>query len=135
MAKITVPAYSTAAVSAILAAIAANGNVANLEVATSLVDSEDGTRMGHPDVRLDNDGNPRKARSITAKMSRLAEVEGFTYQRKVATTKDGKPVTKKLDLVAKIADLSGIAAAKLDGLDKAPKLALETIAAAFAEAA
>lgn len=122
MATEKTPNYSATQESIILAAIAANGNVANIAVATTLA----------ADPRMnDNDGNERKPRAIVAKMSRMADAHGFKYERKQPTTKDGKPVQKKLDLVALIASRAGVTADKLDGLEKAPKLALDTLAAAF----
>lgn len=124
MAKIATPNYSTAQETIILNAIRENGNVANLALAEVLAARED---------MRDNDGQVRKARAITAKMSRMAEANGFTYERKAPTTKDGKAVTKKTDLVARIATLSGVTAAKLNGLETAPKLALESLVSAFAE--
>jgi hypothetical protein len=132
MTKATLATYSAAATAAILAAIQANGNVASLEVATALVDSEDGSTQGHPDVRLDNDGNPRKARAITAKMSTMARDSalGITYERKAVVTKDGRPVTKKTDLVARIAARAGVAAEKFGGLENAPKSVLEILVSA-----
>ena len=124
MATEKTPNYSAAQEKIILDAIRANGNVANLTLAEKLASDP---RMN------DNDGNARKPRAITAKMSRMAEAEGFRYERKQPTTKDGKPVTKKNDLVARIATLAGVEAAKLDGLEKAPKNALDTLASAFAD--
>ena len=60
-------------------------------------------------------------RGVIAKISRM---EGVAYQRKVATTKTGEAVEQKAALVAEIATLVG---ANLDGLDKAPKPALQAI--------
>jgi hypothetical protein len=81
---------------------------------------------------------PRNARSIVAKISRMVtanmtDLDGtpLTYERKVATAKDGTPVSKKADIVAAIAKAAGVTVAKLDGLDKAPKLALTSIRDAF----
>lgn len=81
---------------------------------------------------FDTDGGERKPRSIAAKITRMDDVE---YARKVATSKDGSAVTRKSDLVEEIAKLAGVAASKLDGMDKAPKLALVTLREAFANAA
>ncbi len=124
MTAVKVPNYSTAQVALIVAAIEANDGIADISVATELAEN--------PAMNT-ADGDKRKARSIVAKMRRIVDtVEGFSYARKVATTKDGRPVQKKVDLVNRIASLADVSAAKLDGLDKAPKLALETLAAAFA---
>jgi hypothetical protein len=67
-------------------------------------------------------------RSIIAKMNRM----GVPYERKQPTTKTGEPVSKKVDVVAEIARLAGVSVASLDGLDKAPKLALTTLRGALA---
>ena len=113
------PNYSDAQVALILATIEANGGVANKSVAETLA----------VDPRMnDADGNARNVRSIIAKMTRM----DVNYQRQQPTTKDGKPVQKKNDLVARIATLANVPAAKLDGLEKAPKLALDTLAEALA---
>lgn len=116
--------YSDAQVAIMVAAIRDNGNVANMALAEKLAADE---RMN------DNDKNPRKARSIVAKLRKVVdENEGFTYERKATVTKDGKPVQKKLDLVSRIATAANVPVAKLDGMEKAPKLALETLVAALA---
>lgn len=112
------PNYSPAQETLILAAIETNGGVANKTVAETLA----------ADPAMNGENGPRNARAIIAKMVRM----NVNYQRQEKVTKDGKPVTKKTDLVNKIAALADVSAAKLDGLDKAPKLALETLAAAFA---
>lgn len=111
--------YTPAQEAVILEAVRANGNVANLAVATALA--------GDKRMNLE-DGTPRQPKSITAKLSRMKEAHGFTYERKATTTKDGKPVQKKLDLVAKIAEMAGVTVKQLDGLEKAPKGTLETVA-------
>lgn len=114
------PSYTAAQVAIILDAIAAApGGKGSLAVAETLA----------ADPRMnDADGNPRKVRSIIAKMTR----DQMPYERKPATTKTGEPVTKKTDLVARI---SAIVAGNLDGLDKAPKPALQAIAAFVEQAA
>jgi hypothetical protein len=123
MATEKTPNYSDAQVALITNAIRENDGIANMTLAETLA----------ADARMNDENGPRKARSIVAKMRRIVDsVEGFNYERKVTLTKDGKPVTKKTELVATIVKRSGIAAEKLDGLDKAPKLALEMIAEAFA---
>ncbi len=60
------------------------------------------------------------ARSVIAKAVRM----GVPYERKVAVTKTGAPVERKEAIVAEIASLVG---ETLDGLDKAPKGALQTL--------
>lgn len=122
MTKIATPNYSTAQEAIIIAAVSANDGVANKTVCEALADNP----------AMDASDGPRNVRSIIAKVRRMVETNGWTYERQAPMTKDGKPVTKKADLVATIAKASGITASKLDGLDKAPKLALESIAAAFA---
>lgn len=74
----------------------------------------------------DADGNARKARSITAKISRMADVE---YKAKEPVSKDGSPVERKSDIVAEIAKA---VEGNLDGLDKAPKAALVALRNALA---
>jgi len=64
-------------------------------------------------------------RSVIAKINRM----GLTYQRKVATTKSGDPVENKAALVKEIA---GFVTGNLDGLDKAPKPALQALRNALA---
>jgi len=59
--------------------------------------------------------------SVRAKISRMA---GVKYERKIATTKTGAPVEHKDAIVAQLAELVG---ANLDGLDKAPKPALQAL--------
>ena len=120
------PNYSPEQEKIILDVVRANDNVANLELATELSERQD---------MYDSEGNKRKPRAITAKMTRMAEASGFKYERKQPTTKDGKPVQKKLDLVKRIAELAGVTVEKLDGMEKSPKLALDTLVAALADAA
>lgn len=122
MAKEVTPNYSAAQVSIMLAAVAANGNVADQTLAETLA--------ANPEMDAPADAKqpgPRKARAIIAKLRRLAETEGFTYKRKEPTTKTGKPVTNKVALVKEIVTMAGVTAAALDGLEKAPKGALETL--------
>ena len=59
-------------------------------------------------------------RSVTAKAVRM----GVAYERKVAVTKTGAKVESKEKIVAEIAELIG---ASLDGLEKAPKPALQAV--------
>ena len=116
MTAVKTPNYSPAQVALITAAAAAGS--LNLDVAKSLA--------ANPEMNT-ADGEPRNYRSIVAKISRM----GLSYDRKVATSKDGSPVTKKSDLVSRIATLAGVNASKLEGMDKSPKSALEAIVTAF----
>ena len=59
-------------------------------------------------------------RSITAKAVRM----GVEYQRKQPTTKAGGKVEKKETIVAEI---SALVSGNLDGLEKAPKAALQAL--------
>ena len=59
-------------------------------------------------------------RSITAKAVRM----GLVYERKQPTTKAGGKVEKKETIVSEI---SALVSGNLDGLDKAPKAALQAI--------
>jgi hypothetical protein len=120
--------YTAAQEAIMVAAIKANKNIADKSVAETLAADE---RMNAP---ADNvKPGPRTVRSIVAKLRRIVDSnDDFSYERVGPVTKDGKPVTKKLDLVKRIVELSGIPAGKLDGLDKAPKLALDMLAEAFA---
>ena len=59
-------------------------------------------------------------RMVIAKISNMK----LPYQRKAAVTKTGEPVEQKAALVAEI---SGIVSANLDGLEKAPKPALQAL--------
>lgn len=81
-----------------------------------------------PDM-LDNDGKPRKARSIVAKISRMADVN---YKAKERVTKSGNPIERKDALVAEIATAAGVAVATLSGMEKSPKDALVTLRNALA---
>ncbi len=65
-------------------------------------------------------GSDFTARMVIAKISRM----GLAYQRKVATTKAGGKIESKADIVAEIATM---VTGNLDGLDKAPKPALQLI--------
>jgi hypothetical protein len=120
MTAIKTPNY-TAAQEAMIVAASEAGPL-NLDVAKSLA----------ADPAMNTaDGEARNYRSIVAKISRM----GLTYDRKVAVSKDGSPITKKSDLVTRIATLAGVNAAKLEGMDKSPKGALEVIVAAFEKVA
>lgn len=60
-------------------------------------------------------------RSIIAKAGRL---DGVVYNRKPKATKSGDPIEHKDDIVAEI---SRIVEANLEGLEKAPKAALQAV--------
>ena len=63
-------------------------------------------------------------RSVTAKAVRM----GVPYERKQPTTKNGQPVERKEAIVAEISQLVG---SNLEGLEKAPKGALQAVRAAL----
>ncbi|RYF41016.1 MAG: hypothetical protein EOO38_21190 [Cytophagaceae bacterium] len=125
MATEKTPNYSAAQVSIMVQAARDNGGVANGDLAKVLAERGD---------MLDNDGKARKPRAIIAKLRLLANDKdnGFTYERQKPLTKSGKPVTNKLALVKEIVEMAGVTAAALDGLEKAPKDALETLRDAIA---
>lgn len=56
---------------------------------------------------------------------------GIPYKRKERVSKTGGPVVTKEDLVAAVADASGLTVEELEGLEKAPKLVLAKLAEAF----
>lgn len=119
-----VPSYTAAQTALILSVAAANGGVLNLDLAKSIA--------ANPAMN-DADGKPRGYRNIVAKISTMVrEGAEITYARKQPTTKTGGVPTKKSELVDRIAALAGVNAAKLDGMDKSPKQALETIVSAIA---
>lgn len=60
------------------------------------------------------------ARSVIAKITRME----LPYEKKVRTTKAGGKIESKEAIVAQIAELTG---ATLDGLEKAPKAALQAV--------
>lgn len=122
MATDKTPNYTATQEALILAEIGKTG--ANLATAE---------RLAAMSEMNDAEGKERKPRAITAKMSRMAEAHGFKYERKQPTTKDGKPVTNKTDLVAKIAAALDLAKESLDGLEKSPKGALETLHAVIGD--
>lgn len=64
-------------------------------------------------------------KSVIAKINRM----GLPYQRKVAVTKTGAPVESKATICAQISEL---VSGNLDGLDKAPKPALQALRDALA---
>lgn len=68
----------------------------------------------------------KTTKSIVAKLSR----EGV-YKKAEPTAKDGSPVVKKDAMVGMIATAIGVAEEKLDGLEKAPKVALKLVYAAL----
>jgi hypothetical protein len=61
------------------------------------------------------------AKSVAAKCSRMDDV---TYVRKAPVSKTGAKIEQKEEIVTQIA---GFVGANLDGLDKAPKLALQNL--------
>lgn len=65
-------------------------------------------------------GEKFTARSVIAKINRM----GLAYERKAKVTKTGAPIEQKEAIVAEIAELTG---ANLDGLEKAPKPALQAL--------
>jgi hypothetical protein len=65
-------------------------------------------------------GEKFTARSVIAKAVRME----VPYERKVAVTKAGAPIERKEAIVAEIASMVG---ANLDGLEKAPKGALQAL--------
>lgn len=72
-------------------------------------------------TRLATEFGPKfTARSVIAKINRM----GLPYERKQPMTKTGEPVERKEAIVAEIAELVGTT---LDGLDKAPKPALQAL--------
>lgn len=62
----------------------------------------------------------KSERSITAKAVRM----GVAYERKQPVTKSGQPVERKEAIVAEIASM---VEGNLEGLDKAPKQALQAL--------
>ena len=62
----------------------------------------------------------KSRRSVIAKAVRME----LPYQNKVAETKDGQPIENKASIVAEIGQFLN---ANMDGLEKAPKVALQTI--------
>lgn len=112
------PNYTAAQEDVIRSVAATAGGTLNLALATSIAS----------DPAMNTaDGSARNVKSVIAKINRM----GIPYERKQSTTKDGRPVVKKSDLVGRIAAAAGVQASKLDGADKSPKLALETILSAF----
>lgn len=71
----------------------------------------------------------KTTKSVIAKLSR----EGV-YKKAEAVSKDGTPVVKKDVMVGMIAEKIGVAEEKLEGLEKAPKVALKLIFDALCEA-
>jgi len=114
--------YTDAQVSIILALAAQNGGVLNYDDAITLSNDE---RMN------DADGNKREPRSIVAKISRLVNAGEVAYKRKEPTTKDGSPIVKKSELVARIAAAAGLNASALESMDKSAKSALVLVADAI----
>ena len=71
----------------------------------------------------------KTTKSIVAKLSR----EGV-YKKAEPTSKDGTPVVKKDEMVGMIAKVVGVSEDKLDGLEKAPKVALKIVFDALTKA-
>lgn len=113
------PNYTPAQEALIVAAIAANGGVANKSVAESLV--------SNPEMNVD--GRPRNVRSIIAKMTRM---DGVTYERQPNARKDGSPVESKAKLVEQIAAAAGVT---FEALDKAARGDLVKLRDVLAKAA
>lgn len=65
-------------------------------------------------------GSGFTARSVIAKITRM----GLPYERKQPVTKNGEKVEQKEKIVAEIAEIVG---GNLDGLEKAPKPALQRL--------
>jgi len=65
-------------------------------------------------------GNGHSSKGVIAKITRM----GLPYERKKAVTKTGAPVEQKEAIVSQIEALVG---ATLDGLEKAPKPALQSL--------
>jgi hypothetical protein len=70
----------------------------------------------------------KSPRSVIAKIVRM----GLPYASKEPTTKDGQPVVSKANLVERIGE---VVSGNLDGLEKAPKPALQALAAFVARSA
>lgn len=113
------PNYSTAQEQIIRDYAASNG-VLNIDHAKALA--------AMPALNA-TDGTPRKAASIVAKIARL----GLDYQRKMPVTKTGETPVKKTELVAQIAGLVSVSVAALDGMEKSPKGALQSLLDALGE--
>ena len=118
--------YSPAQVAIIAAVAASNGGVLNYDLA-KVIAARDDMRTA--------EGETREPKSIVAKISRMvtakevtADGVAITYARKVAETKDGKPITKKADLVTRIAAAVGVDRSTLESMDKSSKGALELLA-------
>jgi hypothetical protein len=69
----------------------------------------------------------KDVKSIRAKAVRLG-----IYKRQEKVTKSGTKIEQKSAIVSEIATIAGIAIEALDGLDKAPKTALQAIRQAIA---
>ena len=65
-----------------------------------------------------------KARSIV----QICNRNNIAYQKKARVSKTGKPIARKAELVAAIAEKHGVDVAALDGLEKASKSSLEILA-------
>lgn len=112
MAKETPANYSTAQEALIRDFAASVSGPLNFDHAKTLA--------ANPDMN-DNDGQPRKPRSIVAKIVRM----GVAYKAKENTTKDGGEIIRKEQLVERIAAVVG---GNLEGLNKAAKPTLVKLA-------
>lgn len=120
--------FSPAQEAIILEVAAAHGGVLNGDI----VKAELCTRA---DMREAGSNEDRGFRSIVGKVSQMERSGSpFKYVKAAPKTKDGRPVTRKVDLVASIADAVGLAASKLNGMETSPKSALESLLEAIEDA-
>ena len=70
--------------------------------------------------------------SVASVRAKAVRTEGVDYQRKAKTTKDGKPVESKSDLVEEIAEALGSDAESFESLGNATKLVLQKLRDALA---
>lgn len=120
MAKEKTPNYSAAQEALIRAKANENGGFIDFAACEALA--------ADPAMN-DSDGNARKARSIAAKVTRMADV---AYKAKERVTKSGEAIERKDEIVAEIAASVGVATAALESLEKASKPALVALRNAVA---
>lgn len=120
MAKEKTPNYTAAQEQIIRDAAAANGG---------FIDFAACERIAADPAMKDADGKERKARSIAAKVTRMADVK---YRAKERTTKTGEAIEHKDDIVAEIAEASGLTVEAIESLNKASKPALVALRNALA---
>ena len=65
--------------------------------------------------------------SVASVRAKAVRTEGVEYQRKAKTTKDGKPVESKADLVEEIAEALDSDAESMESLGNATKLVLQRL--------